>query len=62
MIESRLVILLIIDDSLIPGTGNPLAWDRYAYTLNAPTRYTDPSGHMQPVADDSLILRIGKNR
>jgi RHS repeat-associated protein len=37
-------------DSIIPGAGNPLAWDRYAYTLNAPTRYTDPSGHM--VADD----------
>ena len=31
--------------SLIPGVCNPLAWDRYAYTLNAPTRYTDPSGH-----------------
>ena len=37
-------------NSLIPGACNPLAWDRYAYTLNAPTRYTDPSGHM--VADD----------
>lgn len=26
---------------------NPLAWDRYAYTLNNPVRYTDPSGHSQ---------------
>ena len=25
-------------DSLIPGAGKTLAWDRYAYTLNAPTR------------------------
>ena len=32
-------------DTLIPGTGNPLAWDRYAYTLNNPLRYSDPSGH-----------------
>ena len=33
-------------DSLVPGAGNPLAWDRYAYTLNNPVRYTDPSGYM----------------
>ncbi len=32
-------------DTLIPGAGNPLAWDRYAYTRNNPLRYTDPSGH-----------------
>ncbi|MFN7037259.1 MAG: RHS repeat-associated core domain-containing protein [Bellilinea sp.] len=32
-------------DSLVPGAGNPLAWDRYAYTLNNPVRYTDPSGY-----------------
>jgi len=32
-------------DSIIPGTGNPLAWDRYAYTFNNPVKYNDPSGH-----------------
>ena len=32
-------------DNLVPGAGNPLAWDRYAYTLNNPVRYTDPIGH-----------------
>jgi len=32
-------------DTLVPGAGNPLAWDRYAYTLNNPLRYSDPSGH-----------------
>jgi len=32
-------------DTIVPGAGNPLAWDRYAYTLNNPVRYTDPSGH-----------------
>ena len=33
-------------DTIIPGAGNPMAWDRYAYTLNSPLMYTDPSGHM----------------
>jgi RHS repeat-associated protein len=32
-------------DSIIPGAGNPQAWDRYAGLLNKPIRYTDPSGH-----------------
>jgi RHS repeat-associated protein len=32
-------------DSIVPGAGNPQAYDRYAYTLNNPLRYTDPSGH-----------------
>jgi RHS repeat-associated protein len=38
-------------DSIIPGAGNPLAWDRYAGLGNNPVRYTDPSGHMQACAD-----------
>ena len=32
-------------DTLIPGAGNPLALDRYAYVQNNSLRYTDPSGH-----------------
>ncbi len=32
-------------DTLIPGAGNPLAWDRYAYVNDNPLRYSDPSGH-----------------
>ncbi|GAB4578180.1 MAG: hypothetical protein Fur0022_09140 [Anaerolineales bacterium] len=32
-------------DTMVPGAGNPLAWDRYAYTLNNPLRYIDPTGH-----------------
>jgi RHS repeat-associated protein len=32
-------------DSIIPGAGNPQAWDRYAYVLNNPIRLVDPSGH-----------------
>ncbi len=32
-------------DTIVPQPGNPMAWDRYAYTLNNPLRYVDPSGH-----------------
>jgi hypothetical protein len=32
-------------DTIVPGAGNPQAWDRYAYANNNPARYTDPSGH-----------------
>jgi len=32
-------------DTLIPGAGNPQAWDRYAYANNNPVKYNDPSGH-----------------
>jgi len=29
----------------VPGAGNPQAFNRYAYTLNNPVKYTDPTGH-----------------
>ena len=32
-------------DSIVPGAGNPQAWNRYSYTVNNPLKYTDPSGH-----------------
>jgi RHS repeat-associated protein len=32
-------------DSIVPGAGNPQAWDRYAYANNNPLNYTDPGGH-----------------
>ncbi len=32
-------------DTLIPNPGDPQSWDRFAYTMNNPVRYTDPSGH-----------------
>ncbi len=32
-------------DTIIPQPGNPMAWDRFEYGLNNPSRYTDPTGH-----------------
>jgi RHS repeat-associated protein len=32
-------------DTIIPDARNSQVWDRYAYTLNNPIRYIDPSGH-----------------
>ena len=31
-------------DTIIPEPGNPMAWDRYAYTINNPVNYIDPTG------------------
>ena len=33
-------------DSIVPGAGNPMAWDRYAGMMNNPVRFVDPSGHL----------------
>jgi hypothetical protein len=32
-------------DSIVPDENNPQAWNRYAYSLSNPLKYTDPSGH-----------------
>jgi len=37
-------------DTIVPSPGNSQAWDRFAYTLNNPLKYTDPSGHV-PCSD-----------
>jgi filamentous hemagglutinin len=38
-------------DTIIPDLDNPQSYNRYAYTLNNPLRYTDPTGH-EPDDDD----------
>jgi RHS repeat-associated protein len=32
-------------DTLVPGPGNPVAFDRYAYAFNSPVVFSDPTGH-----------------
>ena len=32
-------------DSIVPGAGDALAWDRYAYVKYNPIKHVDPSGH-----------------
>ena len=33
------------EDTIIPKPGDIQGWDRYAYSLNNPTKYIDPTGH-----------------
>jgi len=45
-------------DTVVPQLGNPQALNRYAYVLNNPLRYTDPTGHMifEEDPDDPYFL------
>jgi RHS repeat-associated protein len=40
-------------DTIVPGAGDPRAWDRYAYVKNSPVVYNDPSGHLGCWDDNS---------
>jgi RHS repeat-associated protein len=44
-------------DSIVPGRFDSQAFDRYAYTLNNPIKYTDPSGHF--VVSGSIAVGYG---
>ena len=33
-------------DTIVPGAGNPQAFNRYSYVLNSPLNYIDPTGHV----------------
>jgi RHS repeat-associated protein len=37
-------------DTIVPDGKNPQQFNRYAYTLNNPINFTDPSGHFSPEA------------
>jgi len=46
----------------VPGVGNPQAWNRYAYVLYNPVRYTDPSGHFNEYrTEEEPVIRIKVN-
>ena len=38
-------------DTIVPGPANPQAFNRYAYVLNNPLGYVDPTGHMPMLTD-----------
>ncbi|NUM46262.1 MAG: RHS repeat-associated core domain-containing protein, partial [Anaerolineales bacterium] len=40
-------------DSIVPGVGNPMAWDRYSYVMGNPMNLVDPSGHRSCSADQA---------
>ncbi len=41
-------------DTIVPGAGNPAAWDRFAGMLNNPTNSIDPTGNKTcKIADDA---------
>jgi YD repeat-containing protein len=40
-------------DTIVPGVGTSQAWDRYAYGMNNPLRYIDPTGHDPCDPDDT---------
>ncbi len=42
-----------------PDPANPQSLNRYAYVLNNPLKYTDPSGHI--LATAALQLTVGRN-
>ncbi len=43
-------------DSIIPNAGKAKAFDRYAYTLNNPVQYSDPSGHVPIYLDGNQLI------
>jgi RHS repeat-associated protein len=41
-------------DTIIPGVGNPISWDRYAFVINNPLKYVDPTGNNYECGPDGI--------
>lgn len=39
-------------DSIVPGSHNSGAWDRFSYSFNNPLKFVDPTGHSPDCWDD----------
>ena len=46
-------------DSIVPSPQEPQSYNRYAYTLNNPLKYTDPTGHLHFLATAAIGAVIG---
>jgi RHS repeat-associated protein len=41
-------------DTVVPVSGNPLAWDRYAGMFNNPAKFSDPNGHLPKDSNEHM--------
>ena len=48
-------------DTIIPSVGNSQAWDRFAYALNSPIRFVDPTGHTSACAYNNSDSECSRN-
>ena len=46
-------------DTIIPSSGNPIGWNRYAYANYNPINYNDPSGHLALLAIAAIVVGVG---
>jgi RHS repeat-associated protein len=46
-------------DTIVPDLLNPQSLNRYAYTLDNPIRYNDPTGHCVPLCSGAIGLAVG---
>ena len=46
-------------DTIVPSPQSPQSLNRYAYVLNSPLRYTDPTGHCVFGVDTVVCIAVG---
>jgi hypothetical protein len=48
-------------DTIVPNPADPQSLNRYAYGLNNPVKYTDPSGHAECIDEECDLLQNPTN-